>query len=67
MIFPIAYGNTRVHDKFPSVNEKSLYVWGTFKSMEEKSYTFVWDIYDYFLQCIKTGNYLFDIIHGGLR
>ena len=39
MIFPIpAYGNTRVYGKFPSANEKSLYVYGTFKSMEEKPY-----------------------------
>ena len=41
MIFPIpAYGNTRMYGKFPSADEKSLYsyVYGTFKSMEGKSY-----------------------------
>ena len=29
---------TRVYFKFPSTNEKSLYVYRTFKSMEEKPY-----------------------------
>ena len=39
MIFPIsAYGNTRVYEKFPRANEKSLHVNGTFKNMEEKPY-----------------------------
>ena len=33
-----AYGNTRVYATFPSVKEKFLYVYGTFKSMEEKPY-----------------------------
>ena len=39
MIFPIpVYGNTQVNGKFPSANEKSLYMHGTFKSLEEKPY-----------------------------
>ena len=40
MSFPIlAYGNTRVYEKFSSANEKSLYVYGTCKGMEEKPYS----------------------------
>ena len=57
MIFPIllkifpkpAYGNRRVNGKFPNANEKSLYVYGTLRTMEEKPYFRIWDIYDYFL------------------
>ena len=39
MIFPTpAYGNTRVYGNFQRENEKSLYEYRTFKSMEEKPY-----------------------------
>ena len=31
-------GNTRMYGQFPSSNEKFLYVYGTFKSMEEKPF-----------------------------
>ena len=53
VIFPIpANGNTRVNGKFPSTNEKSLYVYRKFKSMEEKPYFRMGYLRLFFTVCI---------------